>query len=63
MARVEIAAATAWAFLILSPAAAWAGSGGTPVPEPADFALFAAGIIGLIIGRRTSRARRPDDQA
>jgi hypothetical protein len=32
-------------------------SGGTPVPEPADFALFAAGVLGLIIGRRSSRAR------
>ncbi|WP_198350884.1 hypothetical protein [Flavisphingomonas formosensis] len=33
-------------------------SGGTPVPEPADFALFAAGIAGLVIGRRSSRRRR-----
>jgi len=32
--------------------------GGTPVPEPADFALFAAGVAGLLIGRRTSRRRR-----
>jgi len=35
-----------------------ARGGGTPVPEPADFALFAAGIAGLLIGRRTSRRRR-----
>jgi hypothetical protein len=32
-------------------------SGGTSVPEPADFALFAAGVVGLMIGRRSSRKR------
>jgi len=31
-------------------------SGGTPVPEPSDFALFALGAAGLIAGRW--RARR-----
>ncbi len=31
---------------------------GTAVPEPADFALFAAGVIGLLLGRRGSRSRR-----
>jgi hypothetical protein len=30
---------------------------GTKVPEPADFALFAAGVIGLLLGRRGSRSR------
>ena len=30
----------------------------TAVPEPADFALFAAGVIGLLLGRRGSRSRR-----
>jgi hypothetical protein len=28
------------------------------VPEPADFALFLLGVGGLVIGRRSSRARR-----
>lgn len=35
---------------------------GTEVPEPADFALFAAGVIGLIVGRYTSKTRRPRDK-
>jgi hypothetical protein len=30
----------------------------TPVPEPADFALFGAGIAGLLLGRRSSRSRK-----
>ena len=30
----------------------------TPIPEPADFALFAAGVVGLLLGRRGSRSRR-----
>lgn len=35
----------------------------TPVPEPSDFALFLIGVIGLLIGRRTSRSRgRSDDR-
>lgn len=32
-------------------------SGGTPVPEPADFALFAVGVAGLLLGRQGVRAR------
>lgn len=32
-----------------------------PVPEPSDLALFAAGVAGLIIGRRSSRSRRRHD--
>jgi hypothetical protein len=36
-----------------------AGAGhATAVPEPADMMLFGAGIAGLLIGRRSSRARR-----
>jgi hypothetical protein len=29
----------------------------TAVPEPADFILFAAGVVGLLLGRRGSRSR------
>lgn len=29
----------------------------TAVPEPTDFALFLLGVAGLIIGRRSARAR------
>jgi hypothetical protein len=31
----------------------------TEIPEPSDFALFVIGVAGLIIGRRTSRVRKP----
>lgn len=30
-------------------------SSGTAVPDPANWALFAMGVVGLIIGRQTSR--------
>jgi hypothetical protein len=73
--KIQIATASAIAFLGASPApATWsmphgwgttASSGGhtrrTPVPEPADFALFAAGVVGLIVGRRGSRNGRRRD--
>lgn len=54
MARIIFGAA-----MLLATSPAWAG-GSVPVPEPADFALFAAGVIGLMIGRRGSRGRRRD---
>lgn len=38
------------------PATVPAG-GGTQVPEPGDVFLFAAGVAGLIIGRRSSRMK------
>ena len=38
------------------PSNSSSSTGGTPVPEPSDFALFALGAAGLIAGR--SRARR-----
>jgi PEP-CTERM motif len=44
--------------MIASPALAQAG---TPIPEPTDLALFALGVVGLIIGRRSSR-RPPQDR-
>jgi hypothetical protein len=43
--------------MIASPAFAQAG---TPIPEPTDFAMFALGVAGLILGRQTSR-RSPRD--
>ncbi|MDB5661688.1 MAG: hypothetical protein JWN59_26 [Sphingomonas bacterium] len=30
----------------------------TSIPEPADVALFAAGVLGLVLGRRGSRSHR-----
>ena len=42
---------------LLFTAAPVAASGGTPVTEPADFALFAAGVVGLLVGRHSSRKR------
>jgi hypothetical protein len=44
--------------MIASPAFAQAG---TPIPEPTDFALFALGVAGLILGRQSSR-RSPKDR-
>lgn len=42
---------------------AFAARSATLVPEPSDFALFLIGVIGLVIGRTTSRAsRRRDDR-
>ena len=31
------------------------------LPEPSNLVLFAAGVAGIIIGRRGSRSRRRDD--
>ncbi|MDB5690348.1 MAG: hypothetical protein JWL91_2224 [Sphingomonas bacterium] len=33
----------------------------TAIPEPANIALFAAGVIGLLLGRRGSRSRHDGD--
>ena len=72
MSALRLTIAAAVALSVAAPAAAnWGGwgqhnsyprgstsstSGGTPVPEPSDFALFALGAAGLIAGRW--RARR-----
>lgn len=50
---------------LLAATPAWAQAAGTPVPEPSDIALFALGVAGLLIGRRSSRRSmtRPDDDA
>ena len=46
------------AIALLSGPATFAASTGTPVPEPGDFALFAAALAGLAIGRACARPRR-----
>jgi hypothetical protein len=72
MSELRLTIATAVVLSVASPAFASWGSwgyhhsypssstststGGTPVPEPSDFALFALGAAGLIAGRW--RARR-----
>ncbi|MBU6207641.1 MAG: PEP-CTERM sorting domain-containing protein [Alphaproteobacteria bacterium] len=38
-------------------------SSGNPVPEPADYALFALGVGGLIIGQRAARRAKRDQIA
>ena len=35
-------------------------SGGISVPEPGNLGLFLMGVIGLAVGRRSSRARKRD---
>jgi hypothetical protein len=48
------------ALLLASPA--WA-EGGTAIPEPSNWALFALGFAGVLIGRFGMRSRkRPDDK-
>ncbi|MFN3469301.1 MAG: PEP-CTERM sorting domain-containing protein [Novosphingobium sp.] len=39
----------------VSPAAAQ--SAGISIPEPTDGALFALGVVGLIVGRRIAKRR------
>lgn len=54
--------------LALAAAPAFAGPDGgqntptssTPVPELADFALFGAGVAGVLFGRWSSRRRRSE---
>jgi hypothetical protein len=59
---VSLAAPAAAALPSISAAAAGIASRvSTPVPEPSDFALFLIGVIGLLVGRRTSRSRRRSD--
>ena len=41
--------------VLIAAAPAWAVAG-APAPQPSDFALFAAGMIGLVIGRRSALA-------
>lgn len=64
IAAVALSAPAAAALPSISDAAAGMASRvSTPVPEPSDFALFLIGVIGLLVGRRTSRSRsRSDDR-
>ncbi|MBD3729512.1 MAG: PEP-CTERM sorting domain-containing protein [Sphingomonadales bacterium] len=45
--------------LLASPAYA---AGGVAVPEPSNLGLFLLGVIGVILGRRGARRRRPPDE-
>jgi len=40
-----------------APAARHKPTPSTAIPEPASIALFAAGVAGLLVGRRGSRSR------
>ena len=52
--------AAAALLLMASPALA---EGGTAIPEPSNWALFAMGVAGVLIGRFVARKRkRPDDK-
>ena len=46
--------------LLIAAAPAWAVAG-APAPQPADFILFAAGVAGVLIGRRGARMRHRAD--
>ena len=37
---------------------AMAQSGGISIPEPTDGALFAIGLVGLIVGRQVAKRRK-----
>ncbi|MFN3551900.1 MAG: PEP-CTERM sorting domain-containing protein [Novosphingobium meiothermophilum] len=43
--------------LLASISSAAAQGVGTSVPEPTDGALFALGVVGLIVGRRIAKRR------
>lgn len=64
MAKVSyIVAASALAVVLATPVIANATLPGiaTSIPEPSDFMLFLMGVAGLVIGRRSSRRRRGND--
>lgn len=48
------------AALLLLASPAWA-EGGTAIPEPSNWALFALGVAGVLIGRIGSRKRKRKD--
>ena len=55
-----VAAVLALNFAGQAQAASGAGAG-IEIPEPTDLALFLIGVAGLLIGRRSSLARRRPD--
>lgn len=60
MARLLLLALIPLYLLQAAPAAA---SWSNPVPEPSDLALFALGLLGVIIGRHgVSRSRKDDGE-
>lgn len=44
--------------VLATVAPAMAQSGGITVPEPTDGALFALGLVGLIVGRQVAKRRK-----
>lgn len=50
-----------FAAVLLSQAAPLQAAFGSAVPEPSNLALFALGLLGVIIGRQ-SIAKRPSDR-
>ncbi|WP_170004852.1 PEP-CTERM sorting domain-containing protein [Pseudopontixanthobacter vadosimaris] len=46
--------------MIFSESPVWFVVAQVSVPEPSNLALFALGLVGLVIGRQTSRRRRQD---
>lgn len=48
------------AALLLAASPALAG-GGTAIPEPSNWSLFALGVAGVVIGRFGSRRRKRKD--
>ncbi|KPF93852.1 hypothetical protein IP81_01570 [Novosphingobium sp. AAP83] len=53
---LRISLAPLVAFAVAAPAVAQ--SVGVSIPEPSDGALFALGVVGLIVGRQVARKRK-----
>ncbi len=53
---LRITLAITAAFSAIAPA--MAQSGGISIPEPTDGALFAIGLVGLIVGRQVAKRRK-----
>ncbi len=60
MAKFVITLSAALFFIAAVPLRA---SGGGTVPEPSDLALFALGLIGVVVGRKAAMRRsKPDGE-
>ena len=55
---IALAVVPSTLLLIAAPASA---ASGTAIPEPSNWALFALGVVGVLIGRFGVRTRRRDD--